>query len=46
MPITIRPLTPVFGAEITGIDLNHLDAAGFAAVDLAPCGPRQLQRGG
>lgn len=35
MPITIRPLTPVFGAEITGIDLNHLDAAGFATVETA-----------
>ena len=36
MPITIRPLTPVFAAEITHIDLTHpLDDATFAEVENA-----------
>ena len=34
MGIAIRKLTPVFGAEITGVDLTHpLDDATFAAVE-------------
>ena len=33
MPITVRPLTPVFGAEITGVDLRTpVDDASFAAI--------------
>lgn len=33
MPITVRPLTPVFGAEITGVNLREpLDDADFAAI--------------
>ena len=36
MPITIRPLTPVFGAEITHVDLTRpLDDATFAEVENA-----------
>ena len=36
MPITIRPLTPVFGAEITDVDLTRpLDDATFAEVENA-----------
>jgi alpha-ketoglutarate-dependent 2,4-dichlorophenoxyacetate dioxygenase len=36
MPVTIRPLTPVFGAEITNIDLTcALDATTFAEVENA-----------
>ncbi len=36
MPITIRPLTPVFGAEITNVDLTQpLDDATFAEVENA-----------
>ena len=34
MPIAIRQLTPVFGAEITQVDLTQpLDDATFAAVE-------------
>lgn len=32
MTISIRQLTPVFGAEITGVDLTHLDDATFAEI--------------
>ena len=36
MPITVRPLTPVFGAEITHVDLTRaLDDATFAEVENA-----------
>ncbi len=36
MPISIRPLTPAFGAEITHVDLTRpLDAATFAEVENA-----------
>ena len=36
MPITIRPLTPVFAAEITHVDLTRpLDDATFAEVENA-----------
>jgi alpha-ketoglutarate-dependent 2,4-dichlorophenoxyacetate dioxygenase len=31
--IIIRKLTPVFGAEITGVDLTHLDDAAFAHIE-------------
>jgi alpha-ketoglutarate-dependent 2,4-dichlorophenoxyacetate dioxygenase len=33
MPITIRPLTPVFGAEISGVDLRTADDATFAHIE-------------
>ncbi len=33
MKISIRKLTPVFGAEITGVDLKALDDATFAEID-------------
>jgi alpha-ketoglutarate-dependent 2,4-dichlorophenoxyacetate dioxygenase len=33
MNISIRPLTPGFGAEITGIDLRELDDATFAKIE-------------
>ena len=33
--ITVRPLTPVFGAEITGVDLKNLDDATFAEIEKA-----------
>src|SRR5258707_14064528 len=33
MAITIRELTPVFGAEITGVDLSRLDDATFEHIE-------------
>ena len=33
LAITIRKLTPVFGAEITGVDLTHLDDATFQHIE-------------
>ena len=33
MAISVRKLTPVFGAEITGVDLAHLDDAEFAQIE-------------
>jgi alpha-ketoglutarate-dependent 2,4-dichlorophenoxyacetate dioxygenase len=35
MTISIRKLTPIFGAEITGVDLTRLDDATFAAIEEA-----------
>jgi taurine dioxygenase len=31
-PIAVRPLTPVIGAEIAGMDLNDLDDDDFRAI--------------
>ena len=33
LAITIRKLTPVFGAEITGVDLTRLDDATFEHIE-------------
>jgi alpha-ketoglutarate-dependent 2,4-dichlorophenoxyacetate dioxygenase len=33
MAVTVRKLTPVFGAEITGVDLKRLDDATFAHIE-------------
>jgi alpha-ketoglutarate-dependent 2,4-dichlorophenoxyacetate dioxygenase len=33
LAITIRKITPVFGAEITGVDLTHLDDATFEHIE-------------
>lgn len=33
MSLTIRPLTPVFAAEITGVDLRDIDDATFAKIE-------------
>jgi alpha-ketoglutarate-dependent 2,4-dichlorophenoxyacetate dioxygenase len=33
MTLSIRKLTPVFGAEITGVDLRNLDDATFAEIE-------------
>ena len=30
--VSVRPVTPVIGAEIAGLDLNDLDDAGFEAI--------------
>jgi alpha-ketoglutarate-dependent 2,4-dichlorophenoxyacetate dioxygenase len=35
MPLSITPLTPVLGAEVTGIDVGRLSDADFAAVEAA-----------
>jgi alpha-ketoglutarate-dependent 2,4-dichlorophenoxyacetate dioxygenase len=35
MTMSIRPLTPMFGAEITGVDLTRIDDAVFAAIEHA-----------
>jgi len=31
-PISVRPVTPVIGAEVSGVDLDDLDEAGFEAI--------------
>jgi alpha-ketoglutarate-dependent 2,4-dichlorophenoxyacetate dioxygenase len=35
MTMSIRPLTPMFGAEITGVDLTRIDDGVFAAIEHA-----------
>ena len=35
MTVTVRPLTPAVGAEITGVDLRRLSDADFAAIEHA-----------
>ena len=35
MTMSIRPLTPLFGAEITGVDLTRIDDGVFAAIEHA-----------
>ena len=35
MTVTVRPLTPAVGAEITGVDLRCLSDADFAAIEHA-----------
>ncbi|MBO44282.1 MAG: taurine catabolism dioxygenase TauD [Rhodospirillaceae bacterium] len=35
MAITLRPLTPAFGAKITGVDLRDLDEVGFRTIQEA-----------
>lgn len=33
MSLTIRPLTPIFGAEVTGVDLRNVDDATFKKIE-------------
>ena len=35
MPLTIRPVTPAVGAEISGVDLSRLSDAEFAQIEQA-----------
>ena len=35
MPVTVTPLTPAVGAEISGVDLAHLSDQEFAQIEQA-----------
>ena len=35
MPMTIKPVTPAVGAEISGVNLAHLSDAEFSAIEQA-----------